>query len=82
MTDERLDRKLHRALADARDAAGDILRLKPDFSMAAYARTHPYENPNSLAPVLGALHTFGNLPERNFPRSDFLHGLGQLQTFR
>ena len=61
-TNERLYRKLHHALAGARDAAGDILRLKPDFSVAAYPRTQPYKDPNSLAPVLGALHTAG-LPD-------------------
>ncbi len=49
-------------LIAATDAAGDILRLKPDFSVAAYARTQPYKDPNSLAPVLGALHTAG-LPD-------------------
>jgi len=61
-TNERLYGKLQRALADTRDAAGDILRLKPDVSVAAYPRTQPHKDPNSLAPVLGALHTAG-LPD-------------------
>ena len=47
---------------------GEHSRLLLLFSSSSRKREHVWRE-------------FGNLPERNFPRSDFLHGLGQFRPY-
>ena len=47
---------------EARAEAAEVLRMKPDFSILAYAKQDPFKNPADLKHLLDAFHAAG-LPE-------------------